>query len=281
MVALGVTGLLIFKKSQSFETTASFVETSAPKGSRSLITLPDGTSVWLNADSKFRYPLDYGITNRSVFLEGEAYFKVSRNKKLPFRVKTSDITVTALGTAFNVKAYKEEGFIETTLEEGRVLIEGIITSGNAKSVKSVVLKPKQTAVFQKQHIEPVITDNKQSIKTEEPDRMEPAKTWPIQVKEVTDTRLYTSWKDSRWIFKNEKLESLVPKLERRYAVRIVFVDKSLEKYAFNGILLEESLEQVLDVIRLTAPIRYEVNANEVKLYEDKELMKEYNRVLNP
>jgi|GEM_PF-29123 transmembrane sensor len=281
IVALGITGMLIFHKSQSAVTTSLFVETSAPRGSRSMITLPDGTTVWLNADTKFRYPVDYGTTNRTVFLEGEAYFKVSRNKKLPFKVHTSDITVTALGTAFNVKAYKEEGTIETTLEEGRVRIEGMKATGQAGQVKPVVLKPRQSAVFQKSAGDIAVNDQDRPASHVEPSATKELKILPIQVNDVTDTRLYTSWKDTRWIFKNERLASLVPKLERRYDVKIEFIDKELEDYAFNGILLEESLEQVLAVIRLTAPIRYEVNAKEVKLYVDKNLLEQYRNILNP
>ena len=74
---------------------------------------------------------------------------------------------------------------------------------------------------------------------------------------------------------------MVSKLERRYDVSIEFVDKTLEDYAFNGTLLEESLEQVLAAIRLTAPIRYEINAKEVRLFEDKKLMEQYKNILNP
>ncbi len=282
LIALGTSGLLIFKKNQSYSQSASFVETSAPKGSRSLITLSDGTTVWLNADTKFRYPLDYGTSNRNVYLEGEAYFKVSENRNLPFRVNTSDITVTALGTAFNVKAYKEEGTIETTLEEGRVRIDAVNAAGGAGRLKPVVLKPNQNAVFQKQAGELVIrTPNEKPDKADESSAVEALKVKPIVVRDVSDTRPFTSWKDQRWIFKNEKLGSLVPKLERRYAVNIVFVDKALEDYAFNGTLLEESLEQVLAAIRLTAPIRYEINAKEVRLFEDKKLMEQYKNILNP
>jgi len=190
IIALGTSGLLIFKKNQSFPMSASFIETSAPKGSRSLITLSDGTTVWLNADTKFRYPVDYGISNRTVYLEGEAYFKVSKNRNLPFRVNTSDITVTALGTAFNVKAYKEEGTIETTLEEGRVRIDAVNAARGAGQLKPVLLKPNQNAVFQKQVGEMAINSaNEKPDIAEESSSVEELKAIPIVVSDVTDTRL--------------------------------------------------------------------------------------------
>lgn len=278
--ALTFTGELIFRQAHPSPAPSLFVETSAPKGSRSFITLPDGTTVWLNADTKFRYAVDYGTANRTVYLEGEAYFKVSKNKKLPFKVFTSDITVTALGTAFNVKAYQDEATIETTLEEGLIRIEDLHASKQGKTLQPVILKPKQSAVFHKQFGNLAVEDISLTAAPNEQAPRERLKSIPMKVNDVADTRLYTSWKDPRWIFKNEKLSSLVVKLERRYAVDIVFMDKTLEDYAFTGTLEEESLEQVLSAIRYTAPIRYEINAKYVELYEDKKIVNQYKNIVN-
>jgi len=274
LVAIGATLMLTLKKTPSPSSTF-YVETSAPKGSRSFITLPDSTTVWLNADTKFRYATDYGTTHRSVFLDGEAYFKVSKNRKLPFKVFTSGISVTALGTAFNVKAYTDEGFIETTLEEGSVRIDDL-TKNNSKPIAPVILKPKQNAVFQKMNGEIAISKQDQS----KPENSQTLKVLPVKVSNVPDTRPYTSWKDSRWVIKKEKLSSLVVKLERRYDVDFIFMDKVLEDYSFTGILLEESLEQVLAAIRYSAPIRYEINAKEVRLFEDRKIIDNYKGIRN-
>jgi transmembrane sensor len=280
LVALGITGKSFLDRIHS-SSRSLFVETSAPKGSRSFIILPDSTTVWLNAGTKFRYAVDYGNANRIVYLEGEAYFKVSKNKKLPFKVYTSDITVTALGTAFNVKAYKEEGTIETTLEEGIVRIEDLNKNRISRKLHPVILKPKQSAIFHKLAGNMAVADDEEPSKPVVATQMKALKALPMKVSDVPDTRLYTSWKDERWIFKNENLSSLVIKLERRYDVNVVFMDKALEDYAFSGTLLEESLEQVLAAIRYSAPIRYEINAKEVRLYEDKKIMYDYRNVMNP
>jgi len=280
IMALGISGLFLTRNRGAKE-VVSFVETSAPKGSRSLITLSDGTTVWLNADTKLRYPTDYGINGRTVYLEGEAYFKVSTNKRLPFRVNTSEVTITALGTAFNVKAYNEENTIETTLEQGQVRIEGVKSVKGKDKVTPVTLQPKQNAVFRKHTNQIAVTgteDTEMKISTESENKVIAGS---IKVKDLSDTRPYTSWKDQRWIIKNEKLAELAPKLERRYDVKILFMDKGLEEQAFNGTLLEESLEQVLAAIRYSAPIRYEIDAKEVRLYEDKELIEQYKKLLNP
>lgn len=281
LATLGISGTLLLNRDRGKTANSAMVETSVPKGSKSLITLPDGSTVWLNSDTRFRYSVDFGKSDRNVFLEGEAYFKVAKNEKMVFQVNTSDISVKALGTAFNVKAYKEEETVETTLEEGKVTIDLINPSKGAKRAKPVLLMPKQTAVFKKQYGDVAIIETQNKlVEADKPAAIVKPDAIPIEVINVDDIRLYTSWKDSRWVFKNEKLISLAPKLERRYDITITFVDKELEEYAFNGSLLEESLEQVLAAIQLTSPIRYEINAKQVYLYEDKELLRQYKKLFN-
>jgi ferric-dicitrate binding protein FerR (iron transport regulator) len=281
LATLGISGTLFFSRDRGKTASSAMVETSVPKGSKSLITLPDGSTVWLNSDTKFRYSVDFGKSDRNVFLEGEAYFKVAKNEKMVFQVNTSDISVKALGTAFNVKAYKEEETVETTLEEGKVTVDLINPSKDAKRVKPVLLMPKQTAIFKKQagNISIVEAQNK-PVEADKPAVIKNPDAIPIEVINIDDIRLYTSWKDPRWVFKNEKLISLAPKLERRYDITITFVDKELEEYAFNGTLFEESLEQVLAAIQLTSPIRYEINSKQVYLYEDKELLRQFKKLFN-
>jgi len=242
-----------------------------------LIILPDSTSIWLNSDTKLRYKTDYGLTNRTVFLDGEAYFKVHKNPDLPFQVFTSEIKVTALGTAFNVKAYNDEGSIETTLEEGRVAIDRANTEKKENSDQVIVLKPKQTAIYSKQEgnfavIEQAIQNKiNKSVIQDKP-------VLQVKISEVSDIRLFTSWKDPKWVFRNEKFGSLATKLERRYNITIVFVDKSIEEFTFTGTIREESIEQVLAAIRMISPIRYEINSTVVKLYKDKGLEVQYKKL---
>ncbi len=286
LVTLSVSVLLNTSgKNKPVVSASAIVETTVPKGSRSFITLPDGTVIWLNSDTKLSYHTDYNAANRTVYLTGEAYFKVSKNDSLPFQVMTSDIKVTAVGTSFNVKAYDVDSIIETTLEEGQVEISVINFGKKAASTEPVLLKPNQRAEYFKQTegITMKVKGNMDENKNRnQPDKIEiGSKTdiLSVRVSEVSDIRLYTSWKDKRWVFKNEKFSSLAPKLERRFNVKIVIVDKALEEYTFTGILLDESLEQVLAAIRMTSPIRYEVNAQEVRLYEDKLIEKQYSKLI--
>ena len=94
----------------------------SPRGSKLKLSLPDGTSVWLNADSKLLYDNNFGINNRNVTLCGEGYFEVSKNKNLPFQVVSDDIKVEVLGTKFNVKNYPEDPNIKVALLEGSVML---------------------------------------------------------------------------------------------------------------------------------------------------------------
>jgi ferric-dicitrate binding protein FerR (iron transport regulator) len=283
IIGLGTIGLFVTKKSQDIPPNSALVETFAPRGAKSVITLADGTIIWLNADTRLQYPLDYGSTNRNVYLEGEAYFKVAKNKELPFKVIIKDqLTVTALGTAFNVKAYGNEETIETTLEEGSIRIDPSKEIKNRLArTETVILSKNQNAVFYKVEGRSANDQKNMSVAEKQIIPDEVLVTIPVKVVEVNDMRLYTSWKETRWVFKNEKLSSLAPKLERRYDVEFVFVDDVLRDYAFTGTLKEELLEQVLEAIRLTAPIRYEIDNKQVRLYVDKNLMNQYNTISNP
>jgi ferric-dicitrate binding protein FerR (iron transport regulator) len=264
---LGVGSILVFMNPKAKSEVAYF-EAFAPKGSRSFIILSDGSTVWLNSGTKLRYPSNFGKENRDLFLEGEAYFVVMKNPAMPFRVKTSDVCITAIGTAFNVKAYNDEGVIETTLEKGEVRIDELDESKIKVESAPVFLKPNQKAIFVKSNKNLSVNNTVQTPPVPSDEPVNKIKANPLRIDSNVDTKLTTSWKDSRWIFKSEKLVKLAPILERRYDITITFRDSVLSSYKFTGILKEESLEQVLKVICLAAPIRYEIKHNQVLFFED-------------
>lgn len=267
LIVLGFGGFLIFRNPKAKSEIAYF-EALAPKGSRSFITLSDGSTVWLNSGTKLRYPGNFGKDNRDLFLEGEAYFVVAKNPEMPFRVKTSDVCITAIGTAFNVKAYNDEGIIETTLEKGEVRIDALDNSKTKELSSPVFLKPNQKAVFVKNDKNMTVNNMVQKPQMPANQPVNKVKISPLRVDTNIDTKLTTSWKDSRWIFKSEKLIKLAPILERRYDITVTFKDSVLRSYKFTGTLKEESLEQVLKAMCLAAPIKYEINHNQVTFYDD-------------
>jgi ferric-dicitrate binding protein FerR (iron transport regulator) len=230
-----------------------------------MITLPDSSSIWLNAGSRLRYGSDFNRTNRTVFVEGEAYFKVARNEAKPFLVKTPAITLKVLGTSFNVKAYPEENRVETTVESGSVQV-----LRNVKGTLSddLILTAGQKATIFKSSLQTDSLPPATPLPAPEnvlPDRVAERTVVAKNVK----TELYTSWKDMRWLIVRETLESLAVKLERRYNVQISFTDEALKDFSFSGTLEDETLEQVLKAIRLSAPINYTIRQNTVTLSRNK------------
>jgi transmembrane sensor len=280
LIALLGTGTIFIIRHQKLKTEITYFEALAPKGSRSVITLADGSTVWLNSGTKLRYQSNFGKNSRDLYLEGEAYFIVAKNPEIPFRVKTSDICITAIGTAFDVKAYKDEGVIETTLEKGEVRIDQLNDLKIKTESKPVFLKPNQKAIFIKSSKNLSVSDNKQKSQSIQNASAIKVRSNPIKVDSTVDTKLTTSWKDSRWIFRSEKLHNLAPILERRYDIKIIFRDTILNGYKFTGTLKEESLDQVLLALTLSAPIKFDINNDEVYLYEDKSQRNKYTRQVN-
>jgi transmembrane sensor len=243
----------------------TYIEVKAPFGARSEIMLSDGTEVLLNAGSSLKYQSDYNLNNRNLMLEGEAYFKVAKNINLPLVVNAGDINIKATGTEFNVKAYSDDGIIETTLINGEVEIS---QKGNNDKDRVLVLKPNQKAIYAEQSDQLTL----EKIKEIEPQAIKTAKikTADLMVSPKTDIEQATAWTKNKLIIRSENLESLCTKLQRKYNVTFIFSDEEIKKHRFSGVLLDETLQQVLDVIKLTAPVDYFLDRKTVLLYSNKE-----------
>jgi len=249
---------------------------SAPLGSKSHVTLPDGSTVWLNAGSLMTYPSDFGLENRDLQLTGEAFFDVKTDPQKPFNVHTSGMTVKAYGTRFNVKAYPDDQTLTTTLEEGNIDVEIQISSGGTTTSKSVKLKPKEQLVIHKttRAIMPATPTTTGQNQEKIPEIALPEQ----DVKEVTitpnvKTELSTSWKDSKWIIRDEPLALFAENLERRYNLRIRFTSEELKEYNFSGTIDNETVEQILYALSLAAPVNYKFDKNNIVLnmnYKDKD-----------
>ncbi len=201
-----------------------------PRGDKSKIILPDGTEVWLNASSK----LVYNPSNRKerfVELEGEALFKVTSNKKIPFIVHTNECDVRVLGTTFNVMAYDDFGRKEITLLEGHVNIEGKNLNESLKPGEAFILK-----------------DNK------------------YQIVEGNTTQA-SSWVENNFNFKKIPVSELVKRLENWYDVDIELVNNSVEDANFTGTFKnEETIWQVLDALKGYIELDYErVESRKIKV----------------
>ncbi len=248
----------------------NYNEIIVPFGSRSQITLSDGTKVWLNSGSKFRYPSKFGNTSREVMLDGEAFFDVTYDKSRLFLVRTTGINIKVFGTQFNVKSYPEEKRVFTTLVKGSVMVEPLDNKNSP-----VYLKPNETAIYYVDK-EEFATEEKEKVKVE---NKAPNIVAHIEIKEKIDPIPITSWKDSKWIIESENLGNFAILLERRYNVKITFDKEELKTYKFSGTLTDETFEQVLRIIQISAPITFKISNNNIQFFEDPVYRKEYDKLI--
>jgi len=235
VVAILIIGLLLGLTVQKLKKTEPVYFTSiAPKGSVSQMVLPDNSIVFLNAGSQLKYTVNGLKRKREVFLDGEAWFDVTQNVKKPFVVHTPFYDVQVLGTQFNVKAYKYDNEIVTTLEKGSVHIS---SSENFKISENQTLCPGEQFIYCSQKN-------------------------TIEVKKV-ETRMFTSWKDNKLIFINMNLKELIVLLERKYGVEIKTSDNSILNYHYDGTIKDETILEVLDLLKETLPIKYKIDGQTI------------------
>jgi ferric-dicitrate binding protein FerR (iron transport regulator) len=192
-------------------------------GQKANVWLPDGTSVRLNSAGSLTYDNTYNQKERVVHLQGEAYFEVNKDKTRPFIVKTGDISIEALGTSFDVKAYPDDNYIAATLIEGSIRI-----SSPAQSER---LTPNEKLTITK--------SDGQFAKSV-----------------VPDARENVSWINNQLTFEQERLEDIAKTLERMYNVRIRFVSDKLKDVRFSGTIKNNNLENVLQLLTFVSPVRY-------------------------
>jgi ferric-dicitrate binding protein FerR (iron transport regulator) len=260
-------------RKSTVEANNHITEIAAPLGAKSNITLPDGTKVWLNAGSKIVYNTSFDQKDRVVSLTGEAYFHLKTNPNKPFIVKTSDMMVRALGTRFNVKAYPDEKTITATLEEGKIDVQ---MNNSTEDQPKIILKPNENIVFIKGPIHKPAPDR--TIEKPKADKAMVAED-KVELQQNVKTVLFTSWKEERWIIEGEPLSSLVPKLERRFNLKIIFASNDLKKYKFTGTIQNETVEQIMKALCFTAPLEFTIEKDTITLNLNQQLREKFTKVI--
>lgn len=228
---LGSLSLYFINRSQNNQLSSLYNTIEVPNGERSQILLYDGTRVWLNSGTKFKYPVAFSRNTRDVYVEGEAFFDVAKDKKHPFIVNAGQLKVKVLGTRFNVCAYPEDGEYYTTLEEGSV------NASNINNGEQVTLNPGEQVVLNR-------------------------KTDGLKYQKV-NTELYTSWKENLLKFDDATFDEVIKKMERWYDIKIT-VDPSVNtKERFTMTIKTESLREMLALVSKTTKINYEIKVNSV------------------
>lgn len=217
--------------SEGQEPVLTYNELRIPVGGEYQLLMADGTKVWLNSQSRLRFPEKFAGKERFVYLEGEAYFEVAHDSMRPFCVRTKeDINIQVLGTSFNLRAYEDEGTVETVLEKGSVRMSG--TRG------SIVLEPGVRVVYDQK-------DGKMS-------------------QTLVDTELYTSWREGRYVFQEETVDNILHKLSRWYGMNIFFSNEKAKEVIFSGDIRKyDTIKNLLEAMEISGGVRFQLNGNTI------------------
>ena len=205
------------------------ISIEAPYGSKTKLYLPDGTLVWLNAGSKMSYAQDFGINERALNLTGEAYFEVTKNKHIPFKVHTDELDVKVLGTKFNFRNYQDD--LKVCLLEGKVALSA--------QQKETILHPDQQALLDKKTGKLLISSTKAAYSAE--------------------------WTNDRLYFDEVLLSDIIKELERSYDVKITVADDTLNTIRFYGNFRkrEQSIQEIMNVLSSTDKMTYTMNGKNI------------------
>lgn len=232
VAAILVIPLLIFSaylylnRDVDLSDTIEYQEVRSPHGTFSEVRLPDGTNVWLNGGSSLRYPLAFRKGERDVFLNGEGYFEVHSDKKNPFVVKTNQITLQATGTAFNIEAYDSDSITAVTMVNGKI----DVIFGNSSPV---AMAPGERASFNNLTRECLIMQ--------------------------TDPYKWYAWKDGLMIFRDDPLSYVFKRVGLTFNVNIDLKDPSLANAPYRATFEYESLDEILRLLEMSAPLQFKHN----------------------
>lgn len=229
--------------------------------SRTQLILPDGSKVWLNASSKLTYGNGFGEDNRNIWLEGEGFFEVYKNKALPFIIHTSRMDIRVTGTVFNVRAYPQETSSETALIEGAVEV-----ALPGETDWKYHLRPRQKLVVDENGVAATETEPSPKGKSHAPVQPVPAYTASLQslARPLPDNQVVeTAWVYSLLSFSDESFRQVANKLEKWYGVSIRFAQADMENWRFTGSFRNESLAEALTALRLSTPFRFVIEDKNV------------------
>ena len=226
---------------------AANVVTTRP-GSKSKVQLPDGTQVWLNADSKISYKNNFLGDIREVTLSGEAFFDVVKDKTRPFIIHTGSIDLKVLGTAFNVRSYPNEKTTETSLIRGSV---EILLHNNPD--KKYILKPNEKLVVNNSITKAAGSKNQDENTGQDQQIMTLSK---ILFDKQDSSNIETRWTNDLLDFDGTPFANIVTELERLYKVRFIIKDEKLKQVRFTGVFSNKSLDEVMEALRISGQFQY-------------------------
>jgi len=234
LLIIATFGYLIHSRIQNStieDSAVAMVEKLNPAGQKSKIYLPDGSEVRLNAESKITYPEKFSDSTREVSLTGEAFFSVIKNPDKPFIVTAGDVSITVLGTSFNIHAYDNEPSTYIALQSGKVKVDIINEHGS----QEMYLEPGEGISYDKSS--------------------------HLTIKEEFDEDLVLGWKDGKIKFEDASLEEVISTLSRWYGVTFSIENRGTEQWSYTGPFENESLSNVLKGIGFTKGFTHEIDKN--------------------
>ncbi len=225
--------MLTQKQLANQQTEVLYTETYVPRGEMSELTLPDGTHLLINADTRVQIPSNFSADNRHLKLVGEAYFEVRHNPNSPLIVETESINIEVLGTSFDLSCYREDEFVTTMLDEGKIRFAG----ANNNKVNGTFLKPGETAYYHKS-------------------------SGIFKIKLTNQNSNISLWKEGRLKFKDMPFHTLARKIERLYNVEIE-VDECLKYERYTGEINEETVWEVMQSFAIATPFDVESSGRKI------------------
>ncbi|MBC9912368.1 FecR family protein [Chitinophaga varians] len=227
-------------------------------GSKTRITLPDGTLVMLNAGSTLSYPNNFAKSGRQVKLTGEGYFDVTKMANYPFVIHTNTVDIKVLGTTFNVRAYADEPHTETALISGAVEVT-VKDAGK----QHITLSPRQKLLVANS----IMDTASKPLPAARPDDQKPLIVLESMEKEHAGSLIAeAAWVENRFVYRNENFSQLIKRMERWYGITIECHNQSLLQTSFTGNVQGESLDQLLGMLKQTKQFEYNVTAGKVIIH---------------
>ena len=242
------------------DTYPQYNEILVPYGSKAKVMLPDSSSVWLNAGARLKYPANFTGSWREVFLQGEAFFDITKDSQHPFVVNSNGLNIKVLGTKFNLMANADDNIIETTLVEGTIELLGL--KGVDKQ-SNMVLQSGQKLTLRKEKDQYLIHNIEEAGLSMPEATTEPVKIKAANLSENVNVELTTAWTENKLVFVKERFGDVKTKLERWYGLTIEVKDPEILDYHFTGTFEKQTFEQAMNALSKAASCNFKIDKNHV------------------
>ncbi|WP_298714601.1 FecR domain-containing protein [Chitinophaga sp.] len=240
---------LIFVWPLVFSDGPLYNKINTERGAKTTVHLPDGSVVTLNSGSRLSYSKDFGVKNREIKLEGEAYFDVVKNPNMPMLVSAGSVEVKVLGTTFNVKAYPEDSVVEASLFTGAIQL-----MSEKDPERVILLRPREKVTINRQH-------NLAAAPVE-------AKGETVSLKQMLFNQADSSFDETAWmqnklVFKAARFRDVANELQRKFNTDIQFNDAKYQDIRITGTFAEENIQEIIQALQETIPFEYTISGHKI------------------